>query len=838
MLSVQRKPRTYFRTLLLAAVLGPATLFAAMAWWSWDQEKRDIAATNSQKAELLKEDVRRLLQSDAIILGHVAEHIEGSSWPETLAHRAALSAEFSELIRGVAEINSVFIADSLGNVQISSLASPIPTSSAALPSDTNVAAQTYFRAARGGQVLIVDGPFINHVTSQPIFNVVKRLSDRDGSFSGIAALSISPDRLTRPWQNVVSSGDSISLVREDGTVLARYPAPMGASDRPAQLSQAAMQIMRSAGAVQMDGQPSPIDGVVRMLGYRKIPGYPLYVVSAVDRGNILREWLPTVLAFGLIALTAAVTLILATVAVIRHARREEGALRRAEASEANYRYLYARTPVPMHACDRDGILIAVSDRWLALTGYERDEVIGRHIASLSPASSVGEEWRCAIDGDATRDGERQFVHKSGETLDVVVSAQADRDAQGAVQRVLAFVTDVTAQRRAEAALRQAQRLEVVGQLTGGVAHDFNNLLMVIAGNTEMLRSDDCKERPVRALDAIDRATQRGARLTRQLLAFSRQQALSPSVIDLSEWLQRLRAMFIGSFHGDTAVAVDVPTTTWLIEVDAGELELALLNIAVNARDAMPSGGRFLVSAKNVTLTDLPAAGLIGDFVMLTLEDTGEGISPENVTKIFEPFFTTKPIGQGTGLGLSQVFGFTKQSGGTTTVESMLGQGTSVILYLPRSRSQAANVNDSTAQATASGSETILVVEDDLEVAQVAQAMLSQLGYQTLLATDAHKALVMLSDASAIDLVFSDIMMPNGMSGVELAQIVRQRYPRLGVLLTTGCIGTVQETVGANIPLISKPYQLKELGHQIRAALVTRCGKQPAKRSVSLAEASR
>ena len=820
-----RKSRVSFKALLLATVLGPALLLAAMAWWTWDRVRRDAAVTIGRQVELLNEDTQRLLQSEAIILARVADRIDGLSWSEITARQPELDRNLRDLVTGIAEIERVFIADAQGNQQISSTADPVPIDVAA-SMDANVADSSYFQAARAGTELVVDGPFISRLTDQPIFSVVKRLSDRDGSFRGIAALNISPNHLTQFWRQLVSPGDSVSLVREDGTVLARYPdPPMATIDRPLHFSQIAMDKMRSAEFGQFDRSPSPIDGIARTLGYRKLPGYPLYIVSAVDRGNFVIEWLPSVLAFGALTLAAAVALLMTATAVIRRARSEEDALRRAEDSEANYRGIYARTPVPMHACDGDGNLTAVSDRWLELLGYERDEVIGCQITSFHTAATaiaVTKEWCRAIDAGGARDSEHQLVRKSGEILDVVISTQIDRDCMGTFQRILAFVTDVTAQRRTEAALRQAQRLEAVGQLTGGIAHDFNNLLLVVSGNTEMLRAEIDEERHVRALDAIDRASQRGARLTRQLLGFSRQQALSPSVIDLSDWLTRLREMIVGSFRGDIAVVLDVPATIWPIEIDAGELELAILNIAVNARDAMPNGGKFVVSARNVTLTGNSAPiELAGDFVVLTLADTGDGISPDNLTKVFEPFFTTKPVGQGTGLGLSQVFGFARQSGGMATVETALARGTSIMLHLPRSGSEIASQADGVAKMPAGGNETILVVEDDLAVAAVSQTLLQKLGYRTLLASDARSALSQLASTPDIDLVFSDIMMPGGMSGVELARLIRQRYPYVRVLLTTGYAGGTQEALREGVPLIPKPFQLEDLGQQIRAVLVHR-----------------
>jgi PAS domain S-box-containing protein len=822
-----RQSQVSFRALLLATILGPALLLAAMAWWSWDRVNRDTAITINRNVELLNEHAGRLLQSDTLILARIADRFVGLSWNEIAAREAELGRELGDLIRGVTEIDAAFVADPQGEPQVSSRVYPVPARGAATATSANVANRAYFQAAQAGAELVIDGPFISRMTGQPIFNVVKRLSDRDGSFRGVAALNISPSHLTEFWRQVISPGDTVSLVREDGVILARYPeAPAASDENPAHFGAAAMAIMRTADRGQFDGPRSSIDGIARRLGYRKLAGYPLYILHGIDRRNVLKDWYPSVLAFGVLALAAAIALLLIATAVIRRARSEEDALQRAEDSEASYRALYARTPVPMHACDRDGIVTAVSNRWLTLMGYERHEVIGRTIGSFHTADSakvLAAGWHRAVALGDARDIERQFVRKSGETLDVVISAQIERNAAGQFERILAFVRDVTAQRRTEAALRQSQRLEAVGQLTGGIAHDFNNLLLVVTGNADLLRAELRDERHRRALDAIGRASQRGERLTRQLLAFSRQQTLSPSVIDLSERLPRLREMLAGSLRGDIEFVFDVPATIWPVEVDAGELELALLNIAVNARDAMPNGGRFTVSAENVTLAKRSAPDeLAGDFIALTLTDTGEGISPANMAKVFEPFFTTKEIGHGTGLGLSQVYGFTKQSGGTATVASELPRGTSITLYLPRSQSPAtAVVPDPTVRAPAGGSETILIVEDDPEVAEVSRTLLQKLGYRTLLAADAGRALEVLASVPAIDLVFSDIMMPGGMSGLQLARTVRRRYPQLGVLLTTGYSGGGHEAVRAGVPLITKPYQLSELGRQIREVLAQR-----------------
>ncbi len=278
-----RKSRVSFTALLFATIVGPTLLLAAMAWWTWDRVKRDTAVTISRQVELLNEDTRRLLQADAIILARVADRVDGLTWSEIATREPELSRGLADLIRGIAEIEGVFIADAQGDRQVSSHTYAVPISGAATPAPTNanVAARSYFQAARAGTELVVDGPFISRLTGQPIFSVVRRLSDHDGSFRGIAVLNVSPNHLTEFWRQLVSPGDSVSLVREDRTVLARFPdPPMASVDRPLHFSQIAMDKMRSAEFGQFDRTPSPIDGIARTLGYRRLPGYPLYTSSA------------------------------------------------------------------------------------------------------------------------------------------------------------------------------------------------------------------------------------------------------------------------------------------------------------------------------------------------------------------------------------------------------------------------------------------------------------------------------------------------------------------------------------------------------------------------------
>ena len=385
--------------------------------------------------------------------------------------------------------------------------------------------------------------------------------------------------------------------------------------------------------------------------------------------------------------------------------------------------------------------------------------------------------------------------------------------------------DVTERKQAEIALErtreqlsQMQKMEALGQLTGGIAHDFNNLLMIVSGHAELLRRKLTDPSQLRAIEAIMGAGHRGERLTRQLLTFSRRQPLNPVPIDLSQRVQELRPMLNSSLRGNITLTIDLPDDLWPVEADVAEFELAMVNVAVNARDAMLDGGTFTISARNVPAGQGGAGHPAVDHVVISFTDTGIGIPQDTVKKIFDPFFTTKAVGKGTGLGLSQVYGFAHQSGGTVSVTSELGHGTTISIYLARcnvAAMAAPQLDGPKNVGIAEG--TILVVEDNPEVADVSATLLEQIGYRVLRAGNAIEALERIEGGDRIDLVFSDIVMPNGMNGIHLAQELTERYPTIRVLLTTG-YSDVAAAGETRFQILRKPFELPALEQAIREVM--------------------
>jgi nitrogen-specific signal transduction histidine kinase len=378
----------------------------------------------------------------------------------------------------------------------------------------------------------------------------------------------------------------------------------------------------------------------------------------------------------------------------------------------------------------------------------------------------------------------------------------------------------------QAALRQAQKMEAVGQLTGGVAHDFNNLLTVIIGNIDFLEGEAGNNPRLRKLTAtIRRSAERGARLTTQLLAFSRLQPLRPETCNLNGLIIDFDTLIRRALGETIAVRSNLHPGLWPCNVDPAQFEAAILNLIVNARDAMPAGGTLSIATQNVTLaagdqtTDDDIAP--GPFVMITIADTGTGMAPDVLERAFEPFYTTKEVGKGSGLGLSQLYGFVRQSGGTVKIASEIGKGTAVTVYLPKAARMVAEGEPPKSPIKPKGSETVLVVEDDPDVLDIAVATLTDLGYRILVAYDGVEAMAILERDEPIDLLFTDIVMPYGISGIQLARQARKLRQDIKILLTSGyTMQTLSADYGAEkeFTIIGKPYRQAELAEHVRRAL--------------------
>jgi signal transduction histidine kinase/CheY-like chemotaxis protein len=409
-----------------------------------------------------------------------------------------------------------------------------------------------------------------------------------------------------------------------------------------------------------------------------------------------------------------------------------------------------------------------------------------------------------------------------ETTQKVLALRELRDLNETLERrvneaVTELMHDQERLRKAEAALRHTQKMESLGQLTGGVAHDFNNLLAVFASGLQLLErsaGSSVQPRP-RVFEAMRRAIARGTGLTRHLLAFSRRRPVNPESIHLAGYLNGMRPLLDGSLGGHIEVQINVGENIWPVELDAGEMELAILNLCLNARDAMPEGGLITITVENTQVNG--DDGTTQDFVKVAVADTGHGMTAETKARAFEPFFTTKDISKGSGLGLPQVYGFAQQSSGRVLIESEEGNGTTVTLLLPRSlrdpvaRPELPNIPE---RSDTGRRGHILLVEDDKEVSALTRELLSSLGFTVTHVTGAEAALGALANARQIDIVLTDIMMPGGVSGLQLAREIRRRYPDMPVVLTTGYVESVSDMVDGEFGLVLKPFSLESLAEAL------------------------
>jgi PAS domain S-box-containing protein len=517
----------------------------------------------------------------------------------------------------------------------------------------------------------------------------------------------------------------------------------------------------------------------------------------------------------------------------------------------------------------------------AIFGYRPDEIVGRHISMLFPPDRLDEEDLILARirrGEKVDHFETVRRRKDGHDIEVSLTISPVHDESGRIIGVSKIARDITERKRAEAALhdlndnlerrvlertselaqanerlmtevaererteavlQQAQKMEVVGQLASGVAHDFNNLLAAILGNLELLEMRIGDQRLLKLVQAATRSARQGAKLNEQMLAFSRKQHLMPQPVDLNSLVTGVEMLLGRTLGGTVAVGTHLAADLWPALVDPHQLELVLLNLAINARDAMPLGGRVVIAARNTQLRkgDKSIDLAPGGYVLVSVSDTGTGMSPEVLARACEPFFTTKAPGKGSGLGLAQVYGLARQSGGSLRIKSALGQGTTVELYLPRSleaATPAAELSETGGRAVARTQARVLVVDDHEEVREVIAAHLDALGYQCVQASSGRTALAILGgNCSAVDLLIADYAMPE-MSGLELTQAVRTQCPDLPAIIVTGYADvTGFDGSAENAILLCKPFRMSELGSTVERALREASHRKPTSTVVSL-----
>ncbi len=686
--------------LLLAALLIPASLFGVVAWKTRTEALAQAARSADKTVTILHGHAQHIFETYELVMDRIEDRLRTESWPR-LDRSADFHAFLQEIVTAKTQIGSIQVYDADGNLQNTSLQFPPPVA--------NASDREYMQAFRSGYRGTFIGEIVTgRVTGQIAFNVARPLVNDRGELIGALLLSVYPDYFVAFYQRAAMGFDySAGLVRSDGKFLVRDAESKISVDQPR-----ASETFMAAIAKAPEGRfpsVSAVDGIRRIVAYKKLDHYPVYVLFAFGTDAVLAEWRRTMVQYLIFAIPAVIGLMLLS--------------------------------------------------GLALVQIRREQEVTRRLR-----------------------------------------------------------TEMQRREATEAKLIRAQRMEALGQMTGGIAHDFNNLLTIVMGNLDLLRRAK-EDRRERLIDNALQAVEQGRKITTHLLAFGRRQSLHPEVVNLNGLIAGMDDMLAQSLRENISLDLDLAPDLWRVEIDPSQLQVALINLAANARDAMPEGGSFRIKTENVVLQGPDAA----DVVAITVSDTGAGIDPEVLPRVFEPFFTTKDVGKGSGLGLAQVYGFAEQSGGAVEVRSALGRGTCVLLTLPRSTAPLTVPETLPAPRGETGviHARILLVEDNPQVAEVAAALLREHGHTVTVAPNARAALDVLQSGGAIDVVVSDMVMPGDMGGFELAQNLRQKRPDLPVILVTGYSEEASRAGLEGFTLLRKPYAPHLLAQTVQAELRAR-----------------
>src|SRR3954464_11218746 len=695
MLTAQRDSIRLLHGILVASLALPAALFVYASWLGYHNNQLVADRQIDRTRDVVTEHALKVFESVERSIAEINEVVRDMPDERIAANEENLHRRFQRLANSSEQIKSVWIFDKKGNALVNSLAYPAPR--------IDFSDRDYFSVHVERDIGIYIGEVLRPrppYGGAPFFGISRRRSSADGSFNGVIQTSILPEYFSGFYAKISrEAGGYASLIRDDGLILARFPpSDIVALFQNGELLKAIRA--NSEGSLLLT---SKLDNIERKVAYRKVTGFPVFVVAGLETGAIRAQWFSQMashLIFGLPATAALVAIVLL-----------------------------------------------------------------------------------------------------------------------ALKRTRRFYEEAARREAAENALKQSQRLEALGQLTGGVAHDFNNLLMVVEGSAQRLKRRHHDPADLRSLEMIESAVRKGSSLTRQLLSFARRQSLAPKVVDLVDCTRKFREILRQSIPRDIEIKLQLPEQEIAVRIDPDEYEIALLNLTLNARDAMPDGGRITISVRTAELDEnSPANGLTGKVAVIAFADPGCGIADDIRDRIFEPFFTTKKVDRGTGLGLSQVYGFVQQSQGAITVSSGPGAGTTFELLLPcceegfQTESKAADE-----PAPPVKSATVLLVEDHPDVSAVGSDYVEQCGFKVVCAASAEVALEILNQRSDIDLVFSDIVMP-GMSGLELGRLIREHHPETPVVLASGYSDRAAAALEEGFILLQKPYSLEALRKSLTEAM--------------------
>jgi signal transduction histidine kinase/ActR/RegA family two-component response regulator len=681
----QRRTLVLLRVGVVLGVVLPLILFGIVATVRYEQIWKEREMSTERTARIVSEHALKLFDTNEVLLQRLGDLVDGLSNEQVTAAEPLLHAKLLHMVAGLPQVQSVWVIDADAHPLLTNRFAPAPRK-------LDLSDREWFKAHKNGmRGIYVSEPVVGKITRDVLFNLSRPLFNPDGSFRGTVQVGIFPSYLIDFYRDVAAEeeGTTVTMVRSDGSVIARWPdnGPRTKLSAASSLLQE-MQSGRASGTLMLT---STVDEVHRLVSFRKLRDYPVYVAAALGSSAVIADWAHEMMWLALFTVPGSAALGAAGWLALRKARRELGL--------------------------------------------------------------------------------------------------ANRLYQESIQR-----------KHVEHALLHAQKMEALGHLTGGVAHDFNNLLMVIGMNAHLLRQTVGGMESNPRLEAIQRSVGNGAKLTRQLLSFSRRQPLLPSTIDLRAELPAIVELCAPVLGQAIDLSVEVARDTPSLVIDRAELELSLINLAINARHAMPDGGRLAVSAGPV------ASGQIE----IVVRDSGCGIAPEILARVTEPFYSTRPNGVGTGLGLSQVNTMCQRAGGSLHIDSVLGAGTTVRLRLPAAE-LAAQPAQAEAVAGARFPIRVLLVEDNNEIAAATRLALESLGCTVERCVNADEAVQIMAGAARLpDAVLSDITMPGTLDGIALARHLRLHYPQLPVALMSGYAERLVDAEALHLRVLPKPFDVHGL----------------------------